>query len=120
MQTGVQALTRRVSRTRRSIGRRLHAEEASQTREETAGQEREPHDTVLQVKIRHNGEDNSQHHEHNRHHFVLLFEIGHRALAHMRGDGFHQVGALILAQHRAIEIVGKTERQQRCRQNDIH
>ena len=110
LQTRIQALTRRVSRTSRRICCGLHSEETSQTGEETAGQESEPDDTVLQVKIRHNGKNDSQHHEHNRHDFVLLLEISHRSLAHMRSDGFHQVGAFILAQHRAIEIVGKTER----------
>ena len=104
LQTGVKALTRRISGTSRCIGRRLHAEEASQAGEETAGQKSEPDDTVLQVKIRHNGEDNSQHHEHNGYHFVLLLEISHSALAHMRSDGFHQVGALILAQHRVFRV----------------
>ena len=58
LQTRIQTLTSRIGCTSRRIGRRLHAEEACQTGEETTGQERKPDDTVLQIKISHYGEDN--------------------------------------------------------------
>ena len=53
LQTFVKALTGTIGGTRGSIGGGLHAQEAGQTGEETAGQEGEPHHTVLQVEYGH-------------------------------------------------------------------
>ena len=109
MQSGVETSARRVRSTCRSVRGSLHSEESSQTGEETAGKESEPNDTVLEIEIRHHSKNDSEDDEHDRHYFVLLFQIRHRTLADMRSDLLHQVGSLILAQHGAIEIIGKTE-----------
>ena len=58
--------------------------------------------------LTHYSKNNSQDDEHNGYHFVLLFQIRHRTFAYVRGNRFHQFCAFILAQHRAIEIVGKS------------
>ena len=108
LQAGIQRLTRCVSRTSRCIGGGLHAEETRQAGEETTREECEPYDTVLQMEIRHHGKDYSQYDEDDRYDFVLLTKIRHRTLAHMRGDGTHEFSTLVLAQHGAIEIIGKT------------
>ena len=120
LETGVKRLTRCVSRTGRCIGGGLHTEETRQAGEETTREEREPYDTVLQMEIRHDGKDDSQHDKDDRHDLVLLLQIRHRTLAHMRGDGTHEFRTLVLAQHGAIEIIGKTQCQYRCCQYDIH
>ena len=107
MQAGIKALTSRICGTSGGIGSRLHTEESGQAGEESAGKESEPDDSVLEFEIRHNGEDKRQHDKDDCYYFVLLFEIRHGSLTYMGSNGLHELRAFILAQHRAIEIIGK-------------
>ena len=116
----VERVAGRIGRTCRSVGGGLHSEETGQAREETARQEREPNPRVLQPEDRHNAEKHGQHHKDDNHHLVLLFQIGHRALAHVSRNLFHQVGALVLLHHLTEEEVSETQRHHRSRQNNIN
>ena len=99
LKAAVERLPSRIGRAGRSVGGRLHSEETRQAREEAARQERKRNPTVLQSEEGHHGENGGQHHKDDNHHLVLLFQIGHRALAHVSRNLFHQVGAFTFLHH---------------------
>ncbi len=84
LQAAVERLARGVGRTRRSVGRGLHAEIAGKSRKESARQEGEGHPRVLHPgAVGQIGEKQRQHHEYDRDDLVLLAQVGHGALAHV-------------------------------------
>ncbi len=109
LQTLVKALASAIGGTRGGVCSGLHTEEACQTGEETAGQESEPDPAVLQVKDRHNEEQHRKDYEHDGHHLVLLFQVGHSAFTHVSGDFTHCRSTLIFFQHSAIKEEGKSQ-----------
>ena len=104
LQAAVERLPRGVGRTGRGIGRGLHAEEASQAREEAAREEGEGNPRVLHARaVSQVGEEERQDEEDDEDDLVLLAQVGHGALADMRGDFAHTLRALVLALHPRVE-----------------
>ena len=104
LQAAVERLARGVGRTRRSVGRGLHAEIAGQSRKESARQEGEGHPRVLHPgAVGQIGEKQRQHHEYDGDDLVLLAQVGHGAPAHVPGDLAHARRAFILALHRTVK-----------------
>ncbi len=89
LQTAVQRIAGSVSCTCRSIGSGLHSEETGQAREETAGEECEPHPTVLKIEQAHHEKQHRQHNKHYDDDLVLLFKIRHGTSSDVRGDLLH-------------------------------
>ena len=113
LQATVQALASRIGGAGRSVGGCLHAEVATQAREETACNKGKGDNTILYTEdIGQNREDNKEHHKGNDHHPILTSQVGHSAFTHRRCDFDHARRAFTHFHHRLIEIDGKTQRNQ--------
>ena len=104
LQAAVQRLPRGIGRTGRSVGRGLHAEVARKPREKAAGDEGEGNPAVLHPgAISQPGEKQRQRRKDDADDLVLLAQVGHGALAHVRGDLAHARRTLVLALHQAVK-----------------
>ncbi len=93
---------------------RAHAQEAGQAGEEAAGDEGERHPGVLRMQHeRHEGKENEDQEEDERHDPVLPLEVDHGPFLHVAGDALHVGRARVLFFHETIKIVCKSERQDR-------
>ena len=110
LQTCIEALTSSISGTSAGVCSGLHAEEASQAREETTSEECERHPWVLHVKhIGHESEECCQSDEHVEHYFVLLFEVSHSTVAHVLSDFTHARSAFVGFDHTLEEEPGHAQ-----------
>ena len=110
-QSFVQGVTGSVGSTCRCVGRRFHTQKAGKSGEESSGEECYRYPRVLQVEAV--GHDRKQHDECQKdqsHDFVLLFQVRHGTLAHMRGDFLHDRCAFTFFHHLAVEVPS----QQQC------
>ena len=73
----------------------LHSEVATQSGEESTGQEGHWHKWILHTKERQHREYHEQKHKHNGHDLVLTEQIRHRALTDISCDLLHAVIARI-------------------------
>ena len=65
---------------------------------------------ILNIKaIGQNSKKYGKDDEHNSHDLVLLLEIGHRTLTHIRGYLSHRRSTLILPEHPLVEIECKSQ-----------
>ena len=120
MESAIERLACGICGTCRSVGGRLHTEEARQAREETAREEGKPHDAVLQLEVGHDTENGCQDDEHNDHHLVLLFQVSHGSLTDMCSDFLHQVSTFVLFHHLLVEDESKCQGQDRGRQHNVN
>ena len=104
LEATVETLACCIGSTARSIGGGLHAEEASQTTEETTGEEGEWYPRILGIEaVGHDGKDDSKDDEHDEHDLVLLLQISHSALADILGNLAHTRCTLVSLHHAAKE-----------------
>ena len=109
-EAGIEAAHGGVGRTRTGVSGCLHTHETGQAAEETAGKESERNPGVLHAEsIGQNGKQDGQNHENDDYHLVLLFEIGHGALAHVLRNLFHGRGAFAFLHHLAEEKPGEQQ-----------
>ena len=96
----IQAVTGSIGSAGRGVGGCLHAEETSQTREETACQEGKRHPGVLYVQsVCHEGKQRAKHDKHNAYDLVLLFQVGHSTFSHVEGNLLHAGRSLVFLHH---------------------
>ena len=110
LKAGVQRASGGIGGPAGSVCRSLHADESRQAGEESAGQECEGHPVVLHVEaVGQDCEEYRQDDEHDGHHLVLLFEIGHGALADVSRNLSHGRRTLVLLEHFPVKIEGKSQ-----------
>ena len=89
LKAAVQAFARAL---RRAAGRArggLHAHESAEAGEEAAGQKRDRDEGVLELQDRQDREDHEEDGEDDADARILLFQVRHRAVAHVSGDLLH-------------------------------
>ena len=121
LQTLVQTVlcvTAGLSHTTGSVGGRLHADETGKTGEETAGQEGDGYNLVLQAEVGHDAEDNGDDDEEDGNNLVLLLQVGHGAFAHVARNLLHAIRTLICLLHVEEELGRAGQNQQRGNGND--
>ena len=115
LQTCIQTLTGSVGRTGRGVGGGLHAEETCQSGEETSREEGKRHPGILYVQaVCHEGKEGTEHHKHDGDDLVLLFQIGHSAIAHIECNFFHTRRTLVGRHHLTEEEVRHAQCHHRC------
>ena len=92
------------------VGSRLHADEASQTGEDTTGEEGDGYNVVLQAVVGHDAEHHCDDYEEDGNNLVLLFQVGHGAFAHVARNLLHTVVAFVGLLHVEEELSGKCQR----------
>ena len=100
------------------ISSRLHADETSQTGEDTTGKESNGYNVVLQAEVGHHAEGDCDNHEEDSNNLVLLLQVGHSAFAHVARNLLHTVVALVGLLHVEEELGGKSQHQDGGNGND--
>ena len=103
-------VTAGLSHTAGGVSSRLHADETSQTGENTTGEEGDGNNVVLQAVVGHDAEHHCDNHEEDGNNLVLLFQVGHGAFAHVARNLLHAVVAFVGLLHVEEELSGKCQR----------
>ena len=117
LQPRIERVLRGARRPRAGVSRRLHAEKSGESGKEAARQKRHGNDRVLQTVRGEHGEKHGEHDEDGGDDFVLLFQIRHRAVAHVLRDPPHRRRAFVARFHLPVKMRRERERDGGCRGN---